>query len=336
MARYRRPLLIGLLVLLLIGAAEFWLYSANRLGGFLHQRALGGVSLADLCQSSDVGGFPFRLKLTCNGFAAPLRVGDNLIFAGAEEAHGEASLFSPNHILLTLSSPLVLQKSGGGPVGKLRHDGMTIDIAWTLSGLSQAQIDVKSLDWRPESAEAGVDLHLESLAATATPETGEPRGALRFVLTGEGLTVPALQSLLKTSDLGRLAIAGAITPPPAPADDWRAAIDDWRQKAGAIAIDRLEWRAGDMNIQIAGALSLDEAHRPVGKLNVTAEGAGPLLAGLGVPPAAAQTQTAMAVLFGKAPGPESRSGALALPLTLANGQIFLGPLRLPAKVPPLY
>lgn len=335
MARYRRPLLIGLVVLLCLGVGEFWLYSANQLAGYLHQRANGGVSLADLCQTSDIGGFPFRLKLSCNGFAAPLRAGDSLILAGAEEAHGEANIFSPNHILLTLSSPLVLQKSGA-PLGKLRHDGMTIDIAWTPSGLSQARLDMKSVDWRPESPEAGVAFNLQTLTATVAPQSNQNGDALRYEMTGDGLTVPTLQTLLKAKDLGRFTISGAITPPPAPAEDWRAAVEDWRQRAGAIAIDQLEWRAGDMVVRVAGAMSLDESHRPAGKLSVSAEGAGPLLASFGVPPAAIQAQNVMSALFGKAPGRENSPGALTLPLVFANGQIFLGPARLRTPLPPLY
>ena len=119
-----------------------------------------------LCQSSDIGGFPFRLKVSCDGFAAPVRIGGENVFFGAEEAHGVASLFSPNHIQLAFSSPLVARKADGSPLAKLRHDGMVLDIAWSLSGLSQARLDMKSLDWRPESPQAGVAFNVQNLTAT--------------------------------------------------------------------------------------------------------------------------------------------------------------------------
>jgi hypothetical protein len=336
MARFRRPLLIGLILLIAVGLGEFWLYSSNRLAGYLHQRTIGGVSLADLCQTSDIGGFPFRLKLNCNGFAAPLRAGGGVIVAGAEEAQGEASLFSPDHIILTLSSPLVLREQGGAPLAKLRHDGMTIDIAWTLTGLSQARIDMKSLDWRPEQAKAGVAFNLRDLTATLAPQASQDGGALRFRVSGDGLTVPALQALLKTSDLGQFTIGGAVTPPPAPASDWRAAVEDWRQKAGAIAIDQCEWSTNDMKLRAVGALSLDDAHRPAGKLDVTAEGIGPLLTGLGLPVGAVQAQGLVNVLLGKAATQAKTPNAISLPMTLTNGQIFIGPMRVRATVLPLY
>ncbi|WP_296706285.1 DUF2125 domain-containing protein [Rhodoblastus sp.] len=336
MARYRRPLLIGLVVLLCLALGEFWLYSAHRLASYMDKRALGGVSLADLCRTSDIGGFPFRLKLSCAEFTAPVRIGDEVVLFGAEEAHGEASLFSPNHILLTLSSPLVVQKSGGGPLAKLRHDGMTLDIAWSLSGLSEARLDMKALDWRPETPQAGLAFNLQSLTAKATPQVGEGPGVMRFELTGEGLNLPALQALLQKNDLGRFTLSGKVSPVPGAAADFRAAVEDWRKKSGAVVIDQLQWQAGDLNLKIDGALSLDDAHRPVGKLNVTAEGAGPLLARLGVPVAATQVNAVLGALLGKPPAQGAKADTLSLPLTLANGQAYLGPVRLPATVPPLY
>jgi hypothetical protein len=336
MARYRRPLIIGLIVLLCVAIGEFWLYSANRLASYMHERTLGGLSLADLCHSSDIGGFPFRLKLDCKEFTAPVRMGEGVVLFGAEEAHGAASLFSPNHIVLTLSSPVVMQTSAGEPLAKLRHDGMTLDIAWSLAGLSSARLDMKALDWRPETPRAGLAFNLQSLTARAEPQAGQAPGSLRYELVGDGLMIPALQTWLRQNDPARFTLAGAVTPAPAPAEDWRAAAENWRQKSGAVTIDRFQWRSGDVNLAIDGALALDEAHRPSGRLNVTAEGAGPLLARLGLPAGAARAGAVLGALLGKPAAPDAKADTLSLPLTLAGGQIYLGPVRLPATVAPLY
>ncbi|MCI4678549.1 DUF2125 domain-containing protein [Rhodoblastus acidophilus] len=336
MARYRRPIIIGLIVLLCVGVGEFWLYAANRLGFYVHQPILGGQSLADLCQSSDIGGFPFRLKLSCTGLTAPVRVGGGVIYAGVEEAHGVASLFSPNHIVLTISSPLVIQRSNGAPVAKLRHDGMTLDVAWGLSGVAAMRLNATSLDWRPESPEAGVAVNVQNLAVEAVPQGGPDTPAgLRYDLVADGVTAPALQALLKDKAPGHFAASGEITPPPKPGRDWRAALEDWRKKSGALRIQHMEWRSGDLSLRLDGALSLDDNHRPAGRLNVAAHGAGPLLTRLGVP-AAAQAPDLLGALLGKTTAANAGTGALKLPLTLANGQILMGPLRLPATLRPLY
>jgi hypothetical protein len=333
-SRFLRRLAIGVVLLLCLVLGEFWLYSANRLAGYMHQKTFGGASVADFCTSSDVGGFPFRLRVKCAGFAAPLRIGESDVLAKVEEARGEASIFAPGHLVMTLSSPVSLQKPDGTALAKLRHDGLTLDVAWSRAGLEKANLDIAALDWRPESPEAGVAFNLQKFSAQILPLRDE--GALRFELAGDGLTSPLLQSLIQKNDLGRFTLTGKITPQPAPGEDWRAALDAWRQKSGAVTIEQFDWRTGDLNLRLDGALGLDEAHRPAGRLTLAAKGAGPLLTRLGVPAFAAQAQNILGALLGKPAAKPQDPDSLVLPLVLAKGQVFLGPLRLPANIGPLY
>jgi len=333
----RRRWLFGLFLVVSLVVGEFWLYAASRLGGYMHQKTFGGSSLADFCDSSDIAGFPFRLRLSCTGFVAPLRTGRGDIIVKAEAAHGEASIFAPNHIVLTLSSPLNLQKADGAPLAKLRHDGLTLDVAWKASGLDKATLDVAALDWRPEAPEAGVAFNLQKLTAQAAWLTNPSDGSIHFDFTGDGLTAPVLQALLNKNDLGKLSLSGDIRPAPSMASDLRTAAEDWRQKSGAISINKFEWRTADTSLTIDGALVVDETHRPAGRLNLAAKGAGPILTQLGIPAGLTQAQNLIGALLGK-PAAAKPEGAdtLALPLILAKGQVFLGPLRLPVALAPLY
>ncbi|WP_294538213.1 DUF2125 domain-containing protein [uncultured Rhodoblastus sp.] len=333
-SRLLRRLGLGLVLLVCLAIGPFWLYSANRLAAYMDQKTFGDASVADFCASSDIGGFPFRLRVKCGGFSAPLSIGQNDVLAKVEQARGEASIFSPGHLSMSLSSPVSLQKPDGSVFAKLRHDGLTLDVAWSRAKLDKANLDVAALDWRPESNDAGVAFNLQKLSAQLQPLREE--GALRFDLAGEGLTSPLLQALIQKSDLGHFALKAKISPAPAPAADWRAALDLWRQNAGAVAIEQFDWQAGELALRIDGTLALDEAHRPSGRLTLAAKGAGPLLTRLGVPAFAAQAQNIIGALLGKpAAQPEDRD-AIVLPLVLAKGQVFLGPLRLPASLAPLY
>lgn len=338
----RRRWLFGLFLLASLALGEFWLYAANRLGGYLHEKTFGGASLADFCDSSAIAGFPFRLRLTCSGFNAPLRTGGADIVVKAEEARGQASIFAPNRIVLTFSSPLSLRKADGAPVAKLRHDGLTLDVAWTSNGLDKASLDIAALDWRPEVPEAGVAFNAQRLTALADWVASADGGSVSFDVTGDGLTAPALQALLNKTDLGRVTAGGVLHPAPAMAANLRDAAEDWRQKSGALGIERLEWRLGDTSLSAAGALTLDESHRPAGRLNLEAKGAGPLLSRLGLPPGLAQAQVLIGALFGRsgeAKTPEAKAkddSTLKLPLILAKGQVSLGPVRLPFALAPLY
>jgi hypothetical protein len=141
-------------------------------------------------------------------------------------------------------------------------------------------------------------------------------------------------------------IGGVIHPAPSMAANLRDAAEDWRQKSGALGIERLEWRFGDTSLNAEGALVLDESHRPAGRLNLAAKGAGPILSRLGLPPGLAQAQILLGALFGRAgaartepTGQDSKppdDAALKIPLILAKGQISLGPVRLPFALAPLY
>jgi hypothetical protein len=333
----RRRWLFGLFLVVSLAVGEFWLYAANRLGGYMHQKTFGGSSLADFCESSDIAGFPFRLRLSCAGFAAPLRIGGGDIIVKTEEAHGEANIFAPNHIILTLSSPLNLQKADGAPLARLRHDGLTLDVAWKTSGLDKASLDIVALDWRPDAPGAGIAFNLQKLTAQVAWLADPSGGSVHFDFVGDGLTAPVLQSLLNKNDLGRLSLSGDVRPAPNMASDLRTAAEDWRQKPGAISIDKFEWRAADASLTIDGALVVDEMHRPAGRLNLAAKGAGPILTQFGVPAGVARAQNLIGALLGK-PAAATAEGAdtLALPLILAKGQVFLGPIRLPVALAPLY
>ncbi len=332
-SRLLRRLLIGLILLVCLGLGEFWLYAAHQLGRYVNAQTFGGASLADFCTSSDIGGFPFRLRLSCVGFAAPVRTAQGDLLARAEEAHGEASLFAPNHIVLTLSSPIVLLKPDGATLAKLRHDGMTLDFTWSAQGLDAADLAIVALDWRPEAPEAGVAFNFQKLTAQARPLAD---GALHFDLAGEGVTAPMAQQWLGLTDLGHFTLSGKMAPAPRQTGDWRAAIEDWRRKSGAISIEKFDWQAGDLDMRVDGALALDDAHRAAGRLNVAAKGAGAIFARLGLPVSAVQAQNLIGALFGRASVKNEGADSLSLPLVLAKGQVFLGPLRLPATLAPLY
>lgn len=337
MALTRRSVVIASIVLLSFGVGEFWFYAANRLGYYVNQPLVSGKSLAELCNSSHTTGFPFRLKLGCHELTAPLRFGAGLFYVGVEDAQGVASLISPNHVVLTLSSPIVIRKADGSPFAKIRHDGATLDAVWGLSGVRQIRLDAAAFDWRPELPGAGVAVNIQKLAASAGRH-GDPDApsSLHYELSGDGVTAPALQALLNSAGSGHFAASGDIAPAPRLGEDWRAALEDWRRKPGSLTIEKLQWQAGDMSLRVDGALSIDDSHRVSGRLNLVAQGAGALLVRFGVPNSSAQTQNLLGALLGPGKGAKGETNALRLPLTLANGQVFIGPFRLPQKLQPLY
>jgi hypothetical protein len=330
--------LLGAGAALLVGFGLSWLYAAQRLGDFLHERVFDGAAFADFCATSEVGGFPFRLKLTCAGFAAPAQIGGLTLMAKADEAKGSASLWSPNHIVVTFSSPLSLQRADSA-FAKVRHDGLALDFAWGSGGLSQAALSAQALDWRPEVLEAGPAFNIQALNFAARPSDRDGVPSAHVEFSTEGLTAPLLQSLLKDPGANALDVAGDMVPPPPLRGDWPAALESWRLRKGVAHIDKGEWRWAQVTARFNGSLALDENHRLTGTINVKASGADQLLARLGLPIANAAAKNLIGALFGQKPQDKRPDGAqddsVSLTFRLSEGRVLLGPIKV-ATLAPLY
>lgn len=326
----RRSVFIGVFLAIGVSFGLFWLYAAQKLGDFLHQPLAGGQTLADLCESSDIGGFPFRLKLGCRHLVAPIRIGGKNLFIGMDEARGAASVMAPGHVVLTLSSPILLRDDKGEDFGSLRHDGLTLDLSFDRKGLAAARLDGAAVDWRPDLPQAGIALH----SAQLTAEASRAEDGVGFSTQARDVVAPALQNLLNDRNPGQFALTGVLAPAPDPALAGAAALDDWRDRKGALRLDSLNWQSGAFALNITGALALDDQHRLTGKLNLSTQGGGPLLAALGVPSGALQAGNLLDALLGAPKNPNPNG--LDLTVTLVNGRVAVGPLRLPLRLDPLY
>ena len=317
-----------------------WFFAAQRLSNHLLLSRADGATLARLCGDKQIGGFPFRLRLRCAGFAAPLHVANGQIIAKADEANGEASVFAPNHIVLSLTSPLTFVRANGSSFARMEYDHLSVDLHWSGRQLIDTFATARGVNWTPEAPAALVPFKLQSLEVQLKPVESEAGLALRFDMLGEGLQLPVLNAILRADTPGQLKASGDIRPFPASESEitqgWRVTAENWREKQGTINFETIEFVDGLLQLHVSGPLSLDEAHRLAGRLNIQASGAGPVMARLGLPAQIGQVQGILGALFGAPPKTNSGSDTLALTVTLAQGRISLGPLRLPWALTPLY
>jgi len=338
LSRLASRVALGAVAVVALGFCFGWLYGAQKLGDYLHQPAFNGATLADFCGASEIGGFPFRLKLTCRNLKAPLSGGENPLVFTSDEVKGVANLWSPDHVTLSFSSPAALIDAQGG-FAKLRHDGATLDFVWDdARGIVQAEVKGRAIDWRPEVLRAGPAFNVQALWFSAHPASRDGVESLRVEAGADGVTAPVLKSLLGDSAPTGIAVSGDLYPLLPPNDDWRQAVEDWRQAQGKARIDKGEWRWGSVSAQFDGLLGLDETHRLAGKLNVKARGAGPLAARLGLPLAPDAAGALLGAIFGGKPAAspdKPRDDSIALTVNLAQGAAFVGPFRI-GTLTPLY
>ncbi len=329
---------VGALVALALVWTGVWFLAARALSHNL-RLAQTESTVSRLCGVKEIGGYPFRLRLRCAGFAAPLHVASAEIIAKADEASGEASVFAPNHIVLTLTSPLSLVRANGTALANLHYDNLSVDLHWSGRQLADALAIARGVSWSAEAPAALFPFKLQLLEAHLKPSVTDAGAGLHFDVTGDGLQIPVLSALIHTDTPGQLRASGDVRPLIASesemAQGWRAAAESWRTRQGAINFESVEFVNGPLNIRVNGPLSLDEAHRLSGRLNLQTSGAGPVLTRLGLPPQLSQVQGILGALLG-APPPKANGDTLALTVTLGQGRIFLGPLRLPWALAPLY
>ena len=112
-------------------------------------------------------------------------------------------------------------------------------------------------------------------------------------------------------------------------------IERWSASGGRVLIKSLTVEKGRSRMEASGELSLDDRRRPVGQVSMRVEGVQSILARLNLP-------AAPLAIEGLLRGSAGRNGASSLlenrnlPLEMRNGRLFIGPIRTPIVLPPLF
>jgi Uncharacterized protein conserved in bacteria (DUF2125) len=118
---------------------------------------------------------------------------------------------------------------------------------------------------------------------------------------------------------------GAIQPGPA-----RRAADAWRATGGTLELERIALHWGTLSISGSGTLALDQDLQPIGALSGSIEGADELMNALvaaGRMRANDARMAHMALTMLAKPGPNGHP-EISTSLTIQNGAMFLGPVKL--------
>lgn len=337
----RSRLLLPLLLLAVAAVAglytAYWFVAAGRIRAavmdWAEARRVAGYTVG--WDGIGVGGFPFVFRVSID---APV-LGDNRAQPGWEARGarlvGEAKPWAPQ--VWRLDAPR------GGRVAVQPGPARPAIVAEAAS-LSGTVAPARPADPVPGALAVSLDGDSVTITADATVRADRMHagvllpahdaashsdvwaaGALRF----EKLALPApvrpLGAVIDSVD-ARLAVKGTV-PGGRPLRDALAA---WRDAGGTAEVEALRFSWGPALAYANGTLALDAAMQPVGALTAVIEGYGDvvdaLVAGGGVKPGDAQLAKLALGLLAK-PGPDGRS-QLSVPVTLQEGQIYMGPAKL--------
>jgi len=293
------------------------------------------------CETAGQKGFPFKLVQDCAAVAV----------AGPQSMRVElrgASLvwraIAPNSLVFTALSP-----------ARGQFAAMTFNMDWAeghveiapLLGQMAVQASLTQLKThvvKPLTAPSGRVGDRGSVAQVqikAGPfENAAANSALPdrlpVVVAAHDIQDDALGIALATSSLANIDFVGAITATRnIDGANLAEKLEFWRHKSGQVEVTKLEFSAGDLRVFAEGAVVLDEEHRIKGKLNLRIAGGDGLMAKLGYAPSSSIVGGLLGGLL-HAKGADGQAQGVSLPLRLEDGFVFLGPVRLPLILTPLY
>ena len=336
---------IGLMAVVAIGWSAAWAYAAHEAGRQMDlwlsaERAQGR---AWTCPNRAVGGYPFAIRISCSDPTFTAQAMGLGVEAQLTHLSAELALWHPRRIALTLTSPfsyrtsddttnlgatwsaLVLDLDGLPSLAKIALTGEKIAVSGTFGD-----------EGRQSGLAARLDTRFTLPTPPETPSDDDP--TLVFDIAADGLPIAALDQVVGDSALADVALSGRLDR--ADVGDARTpdeAIEHWRRAGGQIVLDSGRIVRAGAKVMATGTLALDNAHRPKGKLDAQFVGLEPILARYGISGNLAAAGSLLSTLFGGGrPGAPTEPGALALPISLRNGKLGVGPIDTGVALPPLY
>lgn len=345
MLRSSRPRGPGRILRLIVGLAilgSLWsigwvaasAFAARRFDAWLAAEVADGRQWT--CPSRTIEGYPFALRLRC----------ERPTFRGEVAGHTALGIVERLTAGVGLDRPRVLAVALQGPLNlRAEDDAFAVELSWaTLSlavpglpanptgGSALAERLAVSISAPPQG---DVNLRVVRFVGEAGP-TDAPGSDRRFSFTANGVAfptldpIPGLEGPADASGTGVLRGAMLLTAPTV------QRLEAWRGAGGRLELAAFGLTKGPFSGTAHGTLALDAAHRPAGALQTELAGFGPIAQRFGIPVGSVQLGGLLSTLLsgGKAPAPGG--DRVAVPFTLAEGRLSVGPFTTGIPLRPLY
>lgn len=321
----RRPLVLLLVVLLVLGGASFalWFWAVGRVqAGFMawtQQAADQGWTVHAAAMRP--AGWPLSADLVLRGLS--LTAGPEVLPGGAgwhaDQAVLHLSPLAPGTLEVRLSGP---QRVRAVSPAEATFEAASLVLTIPLTGADPAHLTGRQV--RFAAPLAGMSIGL------LDGQGGQSATALSFELSAEAIVLP--DSPLRPPALGRHIASATISgtldgplPPPSPDPAARAA--QWRKSGGLLRVRHMAVGWGPLGVTGNGAFGLDAALQPTGTASVRLVGYDRALSALAaagaIRPAAAQAIRAVLTLLARTPE-GSDTPQVELPLGLHGGVLRAG------------
>lgn len=333
----RRIVLVVLAIVLIAASAysAYWFHVAGEMRKGVEtwasqQRAEGWqVTWSDL----DVRGFPgdVRARIREPHLISPAGIGWS-----AEAVSASASPFDLTNVFLEAPGRHILQWHVGptATVTAAEANGrLNLTSAGDIEDASVFASGISGLDGDGRELKAA-SLAL-SLDAIPTIRPGHDTATIFISGTIQDVVLPPVPGLLMEPRIALMEMAGQVMGP-LPPGEALPALRQWSEQGGTVEIERLILDWEPITLAAEGTLAFDAQLQPLVALSARVRGYGDLMDRLAkagtIDRSAAEAAKMLLSLLAK-PDPQGRP-AIAVPVTVQDGRLFLGPAPV-ARIPPI-
>jgi hypothetical protein len=331
-----------LLLAVVLGWCGYWVFARHlakdQLAAWLErERALGRIWT---CPDQSLGGFPFRLVLTCRqpNFVGSLN--GRSVEGSLSEFRAVAQLYQPSHLIAELDGPLELTGAGEGRSLAASWNLLQASLIGTPRSLERLaavadKLQISALAGTPAAVSAAIG-HAELHIRRNVDRPVEDKAFDIAVSVGD-LSNAALDALLGSQTPASGEIVGVLSQGDFSGEGTGPQkLERWRAAGGSFAIERANLSKGAARVSFSGHLGLDDEHRPQGQLEADVEGLEPLFARFGLPAAALNVGNVLQTILGGKPARQGEAKPLHVRITFDRGRALIGPLPIPLTLPSLY
>lgn len=282
------------------------------------------------CPQRGVGGFPFRIDISCAQPVVLLDTPTGPLEARLGGLTATALVYRPDHVLADLRAPLTLVQGGSelGAVDFLRGQASLRNAAGILERFSLVLDQPRvSRGGRPDAAAEQIEVHTRQVPGTT-------RQARDFDVA---LSARSLAAAGQRPEQGAtVALTGVARNLPTGADARSGLIAQWARGGGTVELQGLRLTRGTGVLAASGSLGFTPAGRAQGEFRATMAESSAIFSGIGVPGFGdlGMVVGPMLGLVGRPADIEGRRGTEVL-VKVEDGLLSIGAVQV-ASFPPVF
>jgi len=331
-----------LLTLAALGWTGFWFYGRHRINAEIDSLLARQASLGRewSCPNRSITGFPFRIQGRCTEPSYRQNLPDGSVASGSLKGLTVVATAAAGidlaHVITEFEGPLVV-RAPGAPDATATWRTARSSLRGGADRLERVSLEIENpvvaigAEDGPRWSADKLSAHLRQSVDPAAP------GSYDIALRIDRAAIPEADALIANADPINLELDSRVfKAAQIDRNDWRQAIENWRANGGTLRIEQLKLSKGAPRLEATGDLSLDDQRRLQGRLDASFVNAGAVLQQFGLGGGAGALMGALLGGGRRAEAPR-RETTMRLPLTLENGRVAIGPIRVPGvQLRPLY